>query len=76
MVHAQQLDADALAEEWPGWHVWRSTNRGIPSGWCATRKEPLTHDQAWAGMSRTLVEDTPEALVAELRRQSEIEGRP
>ena len=66
---------DALAAEFPGWHVWRSTNRGMPSGWCATREEPLTREEQWAGMSRTLVEDSPEALAARLRDQAERESR-
>lgn len=64
-----------LAEDFPGWHIWRSTNRGIPSGWCATREQPLTRDQEWVGMSRTLIEDNPEALVAQLRDQVDREAR-
>lgn len=75
-MHAQQLDTDSLAEQWPGWYVWRSTTDfGMPNGWCATHEEPLTPYQEWAGMYRTLVEDDPEALVAQLHRQAEIEGR-
>ena len=61
-MHAQQVDTDTLAEQWPGWYVWRSTSdRGIPAGWCATHETPLTSEQEWAGMYRTLVEDDPEA---------------
>lgn len=74
--HAQHLDTDALTEQWPDWYVWRSTSiGGMPSGWCATHKTPLTREQEWMGMSRTLVEDNPEALVAQLHRQAEIKGR-
>jgi hypothetical protein len=73
-VHAQQ-DTETLAEQWPGWYFWRSTSTGgIPHGWCATYERPLTREQQWAGMSRTLVADNPESLVAQLRRQAEIEA--
>lgn len=45
----------------------------MPHGWCATRERPLPHDEEYAGMSRTLVADNSEALVAQLHRQAEIE---
>lgn len=74
MVHAQQMDS-TLAEQFPGWYVWRSTDgSGSPRGWCATHEEPLTPAQEWSGMHRTLVEDNPEQLVAELHRQTAIEA--
>lgn len=75
-VHAQQVDTDTLAEQWPGWYLWRSTtDHGMPNGWCATHEGPLTPEQERVGMSRTLVENDPEALVAELHRQAEIEAK-
>lgn len=74
-MNAQQVDTETLAGEFPGWYIWRSaSDHGMPHGWCATHKMSLTRDQEWAGMSRTLVEDNPEALVAQLHRQSEIEA--
>lgn len=74
-MHAQQVDTDTLAGQWPGWYVWRSTSEGdMPNGWCATHEAPLTREQEWAGVYRTLVENNPEALVAQLRRQAEIEA--
>lgn len=65
-----------LAEEFPGWHVWRSPHeRDMPTGWCATRDKPLSGMEYRQGLYRTLGADDPDGLRRQLEQQVERKER-
>jgi hypothetical protein len=51
--------AAALEADFPGWHVWRTTDAGT---WWATRR-----GHHWKREPRTVAGNTPDELRAELR---------
>jgi hypothetical protein len=57
----------------PGGEIARGVNSyGVPGGWIATRRAPLTHSQRAAGLLPTIVRGDAPALVMALAVQGEI----
>jgi hypothetical protein len=70
---------DTLAEEFPGWHIWRSRGQGedgkvVPKGWYATREQPLADMAHRQGLYLTVAADDPDGLRAQLEQQAGREG--
>jgi hypothetical protein len=62
----KEVAADIEAR-FPGWHVWRSS----ADRWWATRTGTILHsDDLGAGRVMTIDADDPQALRAQLERQS------
>jgi hypothetical protein len=62
----KEVAADIEAR-FPGWHVWRSS----ADRWWATRTGAILHrDELGAGRVMTVDADDPQALRAQLERQS------
>lgn len=67
---------DALARDYPGWHIWRGRNgSGQPTGWYATRQRRLSARERDAGLFPTLAAENPRHLRQQLARQSEAQWR-
>lgn len=65
-----------LAEEFPGWHVWRSRDeKNVPKGWYATRDQPLSGMEYRQGLYRTLGADDLDGLRKQLEQQARREGQ-
>jgi hypothetical protein len=59
-----------MEEQFPGWHVWRSS----AGRWWATRTGTvLDRDDIGAGRVMTMDADDPQALRAQLERQSRLD---
>jgi hypothetical protein len=71
---AEQDALATLAETFPGYHLWRSRDGGgNPASYCATRTRPLSREEVWAGLFRTLIAASPEELRSQLARQTGAE---
>lgn len=70
-MHANRADTlESLADDFPGYCLWRSRDSaGNPASYCATRTQPLTSTEAWAGMARTLIAASAEKLREQLEAQ-------
>ncbi len=61
--------ADGMAQEFPGWHIWRSQ----AGRWLATRVGNVAWDQHHdPGFAMTVDADTPAELVMVLARQPQV----
>jgi hypothetical protein len=58
-----------LATDWPDWKIWRAGS----GSWMGTRPGDLTDHQLRNGLARTLMEDSPELLRAQLEQQARNE---
>jgi hypothetical protein len=58
-----------LAADWPAWKIWRAGS----GSWMGTRPGNLTDHELSSGLARTLMEDTPEELRAQLEQQARNE---
>jgi hypothetical protein len=65
-VGTDVTELSGLAQAWPGWHLWHSRRGELA---CATRRQPLTSEEVWRGLSRTLIENDVPTLVAKLQEQ-------
>lgn len=75
-MHVHADTPSALAEEFPGWHVWRSQEeQNTPKGWYATREQPLSSMEYRQGLYRTLASDDPDGLRTQLEQQARREER-
>lgn len=67
----QQLAA--LDRSYPAWRVSRPVRSdGVPGGWWAVRKEPLTQEQRAAGLVPSIARRNAVDLVMELAVQDDI----
>jgi hypothetical protein len=65
--------ADGMAQEFPGWHIWRSQ----AGRWWATRLGNMAWDQHHdPGFAMTVDADTPAELVMVLARQPQVPADP
>ncbi|MFI0411816.1 hypothetical protein [Actinomadura sp. 3N508] len=55
-----------VRHQYPGWRLWASRRGELM---CATWQRPLTREEAWQGLSRTLIEDDLPSLLAKLQEQ-------
>jgi hypothetical protein len=69
-VGRRVMTLDQAAERWPDWSLWHSRNGALV---CATRRRTLSHDEMYAGLDRTLIENDVASLVRRLTEQDEKE---
>jgi hypothetical protein len=65
--------ADGIAQQFPGWHIWRSQ----AGRWWATRLGNVAWDRHHdPGFAMTVDADTPAELVMVLARQPQVPADP